>query len=102
VKIKAAALAVVALIAFGLKRHYADAAVDALSWILAPTAALVGLVTGTAFTAVPGEGYFSAERMFLIEKACAGINFMIAAFAMAAFALRIVCARSAAVRRSWV
>jgi exosortase K len=34
-----------------------------------------------------GEGYFSRERLFLIEKSCAGINFMIAAFAMVAVAL---------------
>jgi len=80
-------LAVVALVAYGLKRHYADATTDALSWILTPTAHVVGLLTGVAFAAVPGEGYFSAERMFLIEKACAGVNFMIAAFAMVAFAL---------------
>jgi exosortase K len=88
VKLKACVLVVVALIAFGLKRHYADASTDALSWILTPTAYFVGLVTGVTFTAVPGEGYFSAERMFLIEKACAGVNFMIAAFAMVAIALR--------------
>jgi exosortase K len=86
-KTKLCVLAVVALRAWGLKRHYADAHTDALWWILAPTAHLVGLVTGVAFTAVPGEGYFSAERLFLIAKACAGINFMIAAFAMVAFAL---------------
>jgi exosortase K len=87
VKTKLGVLAVVALVSFGLKRHYADATTDALSWILTPTAHLVSLVTGVAFAAVPGEGYFSAERMFLIEKACAGVNFMIAAFAMVAFAL---------------
>jgi exosortase K len=87
VKTKAGVLVVVALVAYGLKRHYADASTDALSWMLTPTAHLVGLVTGVAFTAVPGEGYFSAERMFLIEKACAGVNFMIAAFAVVAFAL---------------
>jgi exosortase K len=86
-KIKVGVLAVVALAAFGLKRHYADATTDALAWMLAPTAHLVALVTDVAFVAVPGEGYFSAERMFLIEKACAGVNFMIAAFAMVAFAL---------------
>jgi len=86
-KTKLAVLVVVAVIAYGLKRHYADAGTDALSWILTPTAHVVGLVTGVAFAAVPGEGYFSAERMFLIEKACAGVNFMIAAFAMVAFAL---------------
>jgi exosortase K len=87
VKTKLCVLAVAALFAWGLKRHYADAHTDTLSWILMPTAHLVGLVTGTAFTAVSGEGYLSAERLFLIAKACAGINFMIAAFAMVAFAL---------------
>jgi exosortase K len=86
-KTKLCVLVVVALIAYGLKRHYADASTDALSWMLIPTAHMVSAVTGVAFTAVPGEGYFSAERMFLIEKACAGVNFMIAAFAMVAFAL---------------
>ena len=45
-KIKVGVLAVVALVAFGLKCHYADATTDALSWILTPTAHLVGLVTG--------------------------------------------------------
>jgi exosortase K len=86
-KPKVAVLAVVALGAYALKRHYADATTDALSWILTPSAHLVSLVTGVVFTAVPGEGYFLAERMFLIEKACAGVNFMIAAFALVAFAL---------------
>ena len=86
-KLKLCVLVVVALVAYGLKRHYADAGTDALSWILTPTAHVVALVTGVSFAAVPGEGYFSAERMFLIEKACAGVNFMIAAFVMVAFTL---------------
>jgi exosortase K len=86
-KTKLGVLTVVALVAYALKRHYADATTDTLSWILTPSAHLVSLVTGVAFTAVPGEGYFSAERMFLIEKACAGVNFMIAAFALVALAL---------------
>ena len=86
-KTKLCVLAVVALIAWGLKRHYAESRVDDLWWILSPTAQAVHLMTGTVFAAVPGEGYFSRERLFLIEKSCAGINFMIAAFAMVAFAL---------------
>jgi exosortase K len=44
-------------------------------------------MTGTAFAVAPGEGYVSRERLFLIEKSCAGINFMIAAFGMVTFAL---------------
>ena len=86
-KTKLVVLALVALMSYGLKRHYADASTEALTWILAPTAQLAAAVTGVAFAAVPGEGYFSTERMFLIEKACAGVNFMIAAFVMVAFAL---------------
>lgn len=65
-----------------LKRHYASANADDLWWILQPTATLVSLTTGTAFTYVGGEGYFSAERLFLIEKSCAGVNFLVAAFGM--------------------
>jgi exosortase K len=80
-------LAVTALIAWGLKRHYADARADDLRWILSPTARLVSATTGATFVMQPGEGYFSRERLFLIEKSCAGVNFMIAAFAMLAVAL---------------
>lgn len=78
---------VAALVAWGLKRHYADARADDLWWVLAPTARLVEVITGAAFAPVPGEGYFSRDRLFLIEKSCAGINFMIAAFGMLVFAL---------------
>jgi exosortase K len=79
-------LAAAALIAWGLKRHYADARADDLWWILSPTARLVGAATGTMFDLQMGEGYVSRERLFLIEKSCAGVNFMIAAFAMLVFA----------------
>jgi exosortase K len=81
-KIKVLVLAAAALIAWGLKRHYSDARADDLWWILNPTAQLVSVATGAPFAAQPGEGYFSRERLFLIEKSCAGINFMIAAFGM--------------------
>ena len=80
-------LLVAATVVWGLKRHYADAPADALWWILQPTAWLVGLVSGATFTVAPGEGYVSHERLFLIEKSCAGVNFMIAAFAMVVLAL---------------
>ena len=74
------------LIAWGLKRHYADARADELRWILTPTAHLAGVMTGTAFAWQAGEGYLSRERLFLIEKSCAGVNFFIAAFGMLTFA----------------
>ena len=87
-RIRVATLMLVALIMWRIKRYYADANVDDLQWILGPTARLVTAVTTTPFQWEAGEGYLSRERMFLIEKACAGINFMIAAFGMVAFVLR--------------
>lgn len=86
-KTKWCVLAVAALIVWGMKRHYADARSDDLWWILSPTAQLVGITTGTAFATVPSEGYVSYERLFVIEKSCAGINFMVAAFGMLVSAL---------------
>jgi exosortase K len=85
--IRLAAAAAAMLIAWRLKRHYSDARPDDLWWILAPTTHLVGGVTGANFTLQPGEGYFARDRLFLIEKSCAGINFMVAAFGMLVFAL---------------
>ena len=70
------------LIAWGLKRHYADARPDDLLWMMAPTARLVSVVSHATFTWEPGEGYFAREQLFLIGKACAGVNFMIAGFLM--------------------
>jgi exosortase K len=97
-KIKLLVLALVALIAWGLKRHYADTRVDDLGWILSPTARLVGVVTRAPFVKAPGEGYVSHERLFLIEKSCAGINFMVAAFLVMAFTCfrRVISAASGA------
>jgi exosortase K len=82
VTIRAGVVAIAALAAWGLKQHYAVASPDDLRWILEPTAQLTGAVTGTTFVPSPGEGYLSHERLFLIEKSCAGVNFMIAAFGM--------------------
>jgi exosortase K len=87
VKTKLCVLTVVALAVWGMKRYYADARADDLWWILSPTARLAGVMTGTAFAVAPGEGYLSPERLFLIEKSCAGINFMIAGFGVVTFAL---------------
>ena len=86
-KTKLCVVAVVALVVWGMKRHYADSRSDDLWWILSPTAQLVGVTTGATFTMAPGEGYVSRERLFLIEKSCAGVNFMIAAFGTLVFAL---------------
>jgi exosortase K len=97
-KMRLVSLGAAALIAWGLKRHYADARPDDLLWILSPTAWLVGLTSGAPFAFQPGEGYLSREHLFLIAKSCAGINFMIAAFGMLVLALahRVVCGLTAA------
>jgi exosortase K len=98
VKTKVATIIAAMLVVWCLKRHYAGASVEDLRWMLTPTADAAGILTGTTYTFLPGEGYFSREWMFLIEKSCAGINFMIAAFAMLVMALRrrAVAVRSAA------
>ena len=91
-------MAAAVLIAFAMKRYYAGARADDLEWILSPTAQLAGAMTQTTFTLQPQEGYFSRDRLFLIEKSCAGINFMVAAFGMLMLALlhRVGSGRSAA------
>jgi exosortase K len=86
-KTRVVVLVVAALTIWALKRHYSEARADDLWWILSPTAQLVSVATDTVFARVPGEGYFSPARLFLIEKSCAGMNFMVAAFGMLVFAL---------------
>jgi len=68
--------------AFALKLHYSTASADHLRWILAPTAALVELVSGATFEFESHAGYISRERGFLIANFCAGVNFLITAFLM--------------------
>jgi exosortase K len=84
---RAAVLTLIILAMWGLKRHYASAEVEHLRWILWPTGKLVALATGSPFEFESGAGYMSRERLFLIEKSCAGLNFMIAALGMTGFAL---------------
>jgi exosortase K len=88
VKIKIVWGSVMLLTIWSLKRYYADARADDLWWMLGPTARVTAAITGTSFDFEPGAGYLARERLFLIEKSCAGINFMIAAFAVLALALR--------------
>jgi exosortase K len=86
VKTKLCVLAGVTVVVWCMKHYYAGARADDLWWILRPTASLAGLMTGATFTFSPGEGYFSRADLFMIEKSCAGINFMIAAFVTLVFA----------------
>ena len=68
--------------AAALKRFYSTASANDLRWILWPTARLTEFVTGTHFSFEPFAGYMSSGRSFLIASACAGVNFLIAAFLM--------------------
>jgi exosortase K len=86
-KTKLCVVLVAGLAIWSMKRYYSDASADALWWILSPTGRLAGAVTGAKFAFAQGEGYVSADRLFVIGKSCAGINFMIAAFGMLTFAL---------------
>jgi len=73
---------VVLVCVFALKLFYSTASANELLWILAPTTALVELVTGRSFVFEPYAGYMSEDRSFLIAGSCAGVNFLITAFLM--------------------
>jgi len=77
-----AQLVVVLLCAVAVKQYYSTASVNQLRWILAPTTALVGLVTGSTFEFESYAGYISSDRSFVIAASCAGVNFLITAFLM--------------------
>jgi exosortase K len=78
-------LVLAACLAFGIKYHYSRAEAGQLKWILAPTTRLVEALSGDHFIWETHAGYFSQEQRFLIAPSCAGINFLIMAFAMSAW-----------------
>jgi len=77
-----AQLAVVLLCALALKFYYSNATADELRWILAPTTALVQLLSGRSFAFESYTGYMSSDHRFVIAVPCAGVNFLITAFLM--------------------
>ena len=79
-----AQFAVVLCCALALKLYYSAASANQLRWILAPTTALVELVSGRSFAFESNAGYLSDDRSFLIAASCAGVNFLITAFLMLA------------------
>jgi exosortase K len=84
--IKTAAFYIVALfIAVGLKYHYSHAGSDDLGWILGPTAGVVEYSSGIRFEKEDGTGYITQNCEIIIAPSCAGVNFLIIAFCMAAF-----------------
>ena len=77
-----AQLAVVLLCALALKFYYSNATADELLWILAPTTAMVELLSGRSFAFESYTGYMSSDHRFVIAVPCAGVNFLITAFLM--------------------
>lgn len=76
---------IVLLLVVGLKYHYRLADSDDLDWILGPTAGLVEYVNRIPFEQETGTGYINRSHGIIIAPACAGVNFLIIAFCMAAF-----------------
>ena len=79
---RVAQTAAVLLCAVAVKLHYSAADADQLRWILAPTAAAVGVVSGARFEFEPHSGYVNGDRSFVIAASCAGVNFLITSFLM--------------------
>jgi len=77
-----AQLAIVLLCALALKFYYSNATANELRWILAPTTALVELLSGRSFAFESYTGYMSSDHRFVIAVPCAGVNFLITAFLM--------------------
>jgi exosortase K len=76
---------VVLLMAVGLKYHYSHARSDDLGWILGPTAGGVEYISGIAFEKEDGAGFVNRTNRIIIAPSCAGVNFLIISFCMAAF-----------------
>ncbi len=68
--------------AAGLKYSYSQASSEDLDWMLGPVAAFVEFFTGAVFFKESGVGYVCASKQVAIVPACAGVNFLIAAFCM--------------------
>lgn len=80
-----ALLALALGMAWALKRFYSTATPEELAWVLRPTATAVSALCGSQFVEEAHAGYFSRELHFMIAPACAGVNFMIAAFCTTVF-----------------
>jgi len=77
-----AQLVVVLLCALALKSYYSTATAGELRWILAPTTAMVEMLSGRSFAFESYTGYMSSDHTFVIAVPCAGVNFLLTAFLM--------------------
>ena len=88
-------LAVVAValgLAWALKAFYSRAGFDELRWVLDPTVRLVEVLGGGPFELEAHHGWLSRAHRFEVVPACAGLNFLIAAFLSLACGLARTCA----------
>jgi exosortase K len=67
-----------------LKYHYSLATAAELDWILAPTARVVAWLTSANPLWESGVGYVDFAKGIIVAPSCAGVNFMIMAFGLAA------------------
>ncbi|MDB4957335.1 MAG: exosortase [Myxococcales bacterium] len=79
-RFKLVAIGCVLAVLYAGKHYYSAASAADLDWILAPTAHLVSFVGGHHFTYEAGAGWVDRDVTFIIAPACAGVNFMLAAF----------------------
>lgn len=68
-----------------LKVGYTQTNAEDLLFLLYPTDVLVSIFTNSSSSYIRGSGYFHAELNILIEKSCAGFNFLILYFLVSYF-----------------
>ena len=73
-------------VGIALKCYYSHADSETLIWMLHPTATLVEWISGVSFVHEIHVGFVNFQQGIVIAAACAGVNFLIIAFSMAAFA----------------
>lgn len=95
---KTIAIVVVLGVVWAAKDFYRGADHESLGWLLAPTAFLVELISGTAFDNEPGLGWVNGNYAVTIALSCSGMNYLIILFCMSSLSavLRLKSATSLA------
>ena len=70
----------VVVVAMGMKFLHAISATDDLLWLLGPVDFIVRVFVGESSVYIPGEGYYFESAGILIDRSCAGVNFLIITF----------------------
>ncbi len=73
------------VLAFFLKKHYSQASVADLGWILTPTVWLTSSLSGMQFSFEPALGYVNDGYQIIVVSGCAGVNFFTALFLLISF-----------------